>query len=166
MQYSVHSPNEFIATHRPKLLPDWSCPVASVLVVLQSCPCELLQRTQQAEVQKQTLRQRFLSVGYEVATKLERMGYLADVFDPKTGRPLRSRPGPLRLDDVAVVRSCLGYPILDRNGCSVLLHPAWGSAVYPSTIVSSAAPDVLDAVFERSLSECHQLLTSGGKLTE
>ncbi len=76
------------------------------------------------------------------------MGHLAEVFDPRTGSPLFSQPGSLRLDDVAVVRSCLGYATCDRYGCSVILHPVWGSAVYPSTLLSSAEPHLVRGVLQ------------------
>jgi len=143
MEYSVHAPSHFISTHQDKLLPGWSCPVASVLVVLQPCECCLLERTIAAARQKHFLRQQFLTFGYQVAAQLQQMGYQAEVFDPRTGLPLLSKPGLMLLDDVAVAQACLGYPIAHSHGCSIILHPVWGSAVYPSTLVSSAAPAVI-----------------------
>ncbi len=146
MQYSAHAPSQFLCTHMDRLLPTWSRPIASVLIVLQPCSCDLLERTPVAEEQKQQLRQSFLQFGYEVAAKLNYLGHLVEVFDPRTGLPLLSSAGQLRLDDVAIVRSCLGYPTVDSFGCSVILHPDWGSSVYPSTLLSSAAPDLVDLV--------------------
>lgn len=155
MQYSVHAPTLFIRKHLDKLLPDWSRPVGSVLVVLQPCTSELTQRTPAAESQKQQLRSQFLEFGYPVAAQLQQLGHLADLFDPRTGFPLLSRPGSLRLDDVAVARSCLGYPFTRCQGCSVILHPTWGSAVYPSTLLSSAEPSLVETVV-RSLPPSEQ----------
>ena len=146
MQYSVHRPSQFISNHVDSLLPTWSRPVASVLVVLQQCPCDLLERTSTTENQKQQLRQQFLQFGRQVAGRLQHLGHLADLFDPSTGFPLLSQPGQLWLDDVAVVRACLGYPSTRACGCSVLLHPVWGNAVYPSTLVSSAEPDLMSQI--------------------
>ncbi len=45
MQYSIHSPNEFIQSNLEQLLPDWLLPVLSVLVVLQLCQFALVERT-------------------------------------------------------------------------------------------------------------------------
>lgn len=149
MQYSVHAPNLFIRKHLDKLLPDWSQPVGSVLVVLQPCSSDLTHRTPLSEFLKQRLRSQFLAFGYPVAAQLQQLGHLADLFDPRTGFPLLSHPGPLRLDDVAVARSCLGYPSTCCHGCSVILHPTWGSAVYPSTLLSSAEPGLLETVIHR-----------------
>lgn len=108
IEYSVHTPSTYISTHRDQLLPDWSLPVRSVLVVLQPAQIELVQQTPETEDQKQQLRQRFLEFGLEIVEKLRQIGHQADLFDPRTGTPLLSQAGSLRLDDVAVVRSTLG----------------------------------------------------------
>lgn len=145
-QYSIHPPSQFLGTHLDQLLPDWSCPARSVLIVLQPCECDLLARSPAAENQKRLLRRQFLQVGYRIATQLRETGYAVAVFDPRTGLPLFSRPGTLRLDDVAVVQASLGYPITASHGCSIVLHPLWGAAVYPSILVSSAEPTFVEQV--------------------
>lgn len=146
MQYSVHSPNEFIRTHLGQLLPSWSLPVLSVLIVLQQCQFPLCERTVEVEKYKNQLRQQFIAFGYSVVFKLREMGHLADMFDPRTGWPIISPPGQLHLDDVAVARSALGYTINDSSPCLMIVHPTWGKAVYPSTLVSSAHPQVVEDV--------------------
>lgn len=166
MQYSVHAPSQFIYTHRNQLLPNWSCPIASVLLVLQPCEIDLLRKNLKVAVQKDRLRQRFLRFGYSVATQLEQLGHCVAIFDPKTGFPWRSPSGSIPLDDVAVARTCLGYRSVQEAGCSVLLHPTWGSAVYPSTLLSSAEPEVVKTILRTSLSECHHSLTVCGSFTE
>jgi hypothetical protein len=146
MQYSVHAPSQFLCTHLDRLLPAWSRPVLSVLVVLQPSGCNLVERTAIAEDQKHQLRQNFLQFGYKVAAQLQYQGYLADIFDPRSGLPLLSQPGPLRLDDVALVQACLGYQTAENSGCRVILHPVWGSSVYPSTLLSSAEPERVESI--------------------
>jgi hypothetical protein len=149
MHYSVHTPSQFISTHLDRLLPNWVRPVSSVLIVLQPSSCNLLERSPAVEAQKQLLRQKFLKFGHRVALQLQQIGHLADVFDPRTGFPTLSQPGQLSLDDVAVARACLGYPSTNSCGCSVILHPNWGSFVYPSTVVSSAEPELVKWVLEK-----------------
>jgi len=149
IQYSVHAPNDFIQTHLDQLLPGWTAPVLSVLVILQACQLALLHKTPETESLKAELRQRFLHLGFPIAHQLQKQGYWADLFDPQTGWPLLSPPGFLRLDDVAVVRSSLGYPLVASGGCALIEHPEWGNAVYPSILVSSAAPEVVATVTER-----------------
>jgi Methylmalonic aciduria and homocystinuria type D protein len=150
MQCSVHTPSPFIRKHRDRLLPEWTERVCSVLVVLQSASCDLIVRNRLTELQKQSLRHQFLRWGGAIANQLHQQGYLADMFDPKTGLPTFSKPGSLGLDDVAVVQACLGYDVLQAQGCHLILHPEWGNAVYPSVIVSSAAPKVVNQVIQLS----------------
>ncbi|HEY9615253.1 MAG TPA: methylmalonic aciduria and homocystinuria type D protein [Microcoleaceae cyanobacterium] len=143
MHCSTHTPSQYIYTHTDGLLPTWKCPVSSVLIVLQLSACDLRDRTALTEAEKQKLRQQFVAFGSTVANRLEQLGYQSDLFDPKTGLPMLSTPGRLHLDDVAVVRDCLGYPTQGHRGCSVILHPTWGSAVYPSVLLSSAPPELV-----------------------
>lgn len=151
MYCSAHSPSFYIRNHGSQLLPGWKQPIASVLIVIQPAQAELVERTPENERFKSELRDRFLKFGYQVARELQKLGHLADLFDPRTGLPMMSPGGPRRLDDVAVVQSVLGYQTRDRGGCCVLEHPTLGAAVYPSTLVSSASPAVLELVVEQIL---------------
>lgn len=117
-----------------------------MLIVLQPCDCDLLERSPRAETQKRQLRRRFLKLGYAIATQIKHKGYTAALFDPRTGLPLLTRPGAFRLDDVAVVQAALGYKVTHSHGCSLILHPTWGRAVYPSTLVSSAEPALVEQI--------------------
>lgn len=146
MQYSVHSPTPFIQTYADQLLPSWSRSILSILVVLQQCSGAMLSRTLTTESQKQQGREQFLQFGHQVALELESLGHLVELFDPATGWPLRSPPGQLRLDDVAVVRAALAYPTVTQGDCTLLIHPDWESAVYPSVLVSTAAVGLLEAM--------------------
>ncbi len=146
LQYSVHAPPEFIRTDLNRLLPSWSVPVLSVLVVLQLCQFAFLERTADTEVCKQQLRQRFIEFGNPIVFQLQEMRHLAEMFDPRTGLPLTLPPGQLHLSDVKVVNSVLGYSIDKSGKCAMIVHPTWGRAVYPSTLVSSAPPYILDNV--------------------
>lgn len=166
MQTSIHSPTPFIWHFSDKLLPDWRCKIMSVLIVLQRSTCDLLPRTETSEAQKNNLRAKFLLFGGAIASTLRQMGYLADVFDPKTGQPVFSSSGQLGLDDVAVVSACLGYASTQVEGCSVLMHPDWGSAVYPSVLVSSAPPAIVErvvtSVMETTPADCWRGDSWGG----
>nr|WP_290223380.1 methylmalonic aciduria and homocystinuria type D protein [Trichocoleus desertorum] len=133
-------------THADQLLPSWSQPILSILVVLQQCSSLMLSRTFATEMQKQQGRSQFLHFGAQVALELEPLGHLVELFDPVTGWPLRSSAGRLRLDDVAVVRAALDYPTKTQGNCILVIHPDWESAVYPSVLVSSAPLDLLQTV--------------------
>lgn len=151
MYCSTHPPSSYIRKYGSQLLPGWDLPIASVLIVIQPCPAEFVERTPENEQFKSELRDRFLTFGCQIARELQKLGYLADLFDPRSGLPLMSPAGQRRLDDVAVVQSVLGYETSDRSGCCVLVHPTLGTAIYPSTLASSALPAALKLVVDKIL---------------
>jgi len=146
LQYSVHPPTDFIQTHLDQILPSWSLPVLSVLVVLQLCQFAFLERTVDTEIYKDQFRQQFIDFGSQVCLTLRAMGHSADMFDPRTGWPIASPPGQMQLSDVKVVRATLGFSVDNSSSCAMVVHPVWGRAVYPSTLVSSAQPHVVEGV--------------------
>lgn len=138
VQCSVHVPSPFICTHRQHLLPTWQTSPQSVIIILQRCTVSLTHCTTQTEHQKDLLRDRFLHIGAAIRHHLHTFGHDAEIFDPKSGHPIISPPGPLHLDDVAVARQALQYAAHTRGVCTYLMHPQWKDAVYPATLVSDA----------------------------
>lgn len=151
LNYSVHPPSDYVLRHQLRLLPAWPRPIASVLVILQPSQMALLERSPDTEQEKEKLRSHFLELGRAIAQTLQQQGYLAEIFDPRTGRPVFSEQGTLPIDDVAVVRTALGYSTDRCGNCRVILHPTLGTAVYPSTLVSSAPVAVLRAIAQQVL---------------
>lgn len=151
IEYSVHLPSEFISTNVCQLLPEWLVPVLSVLIVFQHCPVLLVEKTAETEFYKQQLRSQFVQIGRQIVLSLQHMGYRAEIFDPRTGYPILTQPGPLKLDDVAVVQTSLGYPLIETGGCWVIEHPTWGNAVFPSVLLSAADPVITQAVVDTVL---------------
>ena len=140
---SIHAPSVFLREHWRKLLPGWSDPVQSVLLYLQPSPVQLSDRTSETEVVKDSLRADFLQLAEQWSGLILRAGFLAEPFDPKHGTPLYSAPGEWPLDDVAVAHALLHYPITEEGGCKILHHPNWRTGIFPSTLLSSAPPNVL-----------------------
>jgi hypothetical protein len=150
-----------LRAHCHQLLPDWSVQIQSTLIILQRCQLDLIEHNPDTEVQKRHLRQSFLTFGLQIAFYLKNLNLKTEVFDPRTGQPVLSMPGSMALSDVAIAQAMLGYPTIQSGRCSILVHPQWGSAVYPSTLVSSASPAQLSAVVRRFV-ECrvyHQSLS-------
>jgi hypothetical protein len=119
-----------------------------VVIVLQQAQYELVEVTPEIEQEKERLREKFLRFGFEVAFSLRDLSFLSNLIDPRTGYPLLSRPGEISHDDTAVVQALLGLPVI-RNRCRVLEHPVWGKAVYPSILLTSAPPPVVEPILKR-----------------
>lgn len=147
VQMSVHRPSRFISQNLERVIPDWNLPILWVVIVLQQARYELVESTPHVEREKERLREKFMRFGLDVAFNLRDRGFMSDLIDPRNGYPLLSRPGEINHDDTAVVKALLGFPIT-TNKCSVLTHPTWGTAVYPSTLMASASPRVIKSVLK------------------
>jgi Methylmalonic aciduria and homocystinuria type D protein len=143
IQISIHSPSQYICTNRERIFPDWKDKSMWVAVVLAKARYEMLEDNDIVEAEKQVLREQFIRYGFDVAFNLRDGGYFSDLVDPRTGYPILSRPGEFPHDDTAVVKALLGYPII-KNKCRVVLHPSWGTAVYPGILISEAPPVMIE----------------------
>ncbi|MBD2499347.1 methylmalonic aciduria and homocystinuria type D protein [Anabaena azotica] len=144
VQISIHSPSQYICANCERILPDWQEePLFWVVIVLQQSQYPLVITTAEIEREKEHLREKFMRFGCDLAFNLRDRGYLADLIDPRTGYPLLSRPGEIPHNDTAVVKALLNYPVL-KNKCCVLVHPTWGTAVYPSIFICAAPPMIVE----------------------
>ena len=153
IEYSIHPPTPFIQQSWQALLPDWNTPVLSVFVLLQRSPVMLCQSTGDVETAKQRLRDRSIHLLLPLVERLHDNHYEATLFDPRTGLPYCSHLSGIPLNDVAVIQSVLGYPRHQYGQCYCLVHPTWGSSVYPTIILSSTPPLILQAVAQCILGE-------------
>jgi hypothetical protein len=169
VEMGISLPSEYFLANCHRILPDWQQQSSIwVVVVLQRSRFELVHDTPVISAEKQRLREKFMRFGLDLAFNLRDCGYLTDLMDPRTGYPLLSHPGEIPHDDTAAVKALLGYPIL-KNQCRVLIHPQWGTAVYPSILVSTAPPIMLEWAI-RSIGNLHgwndeKSLKLGGILT-
>ena len=154
IQISIHSPTRYICNNCERILPDWKNKLdMSVIIVLQQSQLPLTEKLPHIEIEKQRLRCIFMKFACDVAFDLRDQNYPADLIDPRTGYPLLSRPGQIPHDDTAVVKTLLKYRVI-ANKCRVLVHPKWGTAVYPSILIS-AAPQIIIAQTIQSIATLH-----------
>ncbi|MBW4563694.1 MAG: methylmalonic aciduria and homocystinuria type D protein [Mojavia pulchra JT2-VF2] len=154
VQISIHSPSQYICANCERILPDWKQQsFLWVVIVLQQSRYQLLESTAEVEREKERLREKFMRFGCDLAFNLRDRGYLTDLIDPRTGFPLLSHSGVIPHDDTAVVKALLNYPVI-QDKCCVLVHPNWGTAVYPSILISEASPILIESV-TKSIAPMH-----------
>ncbi|MGP1386645.1 MAG: methylmalonic aciduria and homocystinuria type D protein [Thainema sp.] len=153
IQYFTCPPPAYLQDHFHQFLPQWDIAAESVLIVLQQVQEPLCAPTPRIDGYKQRCRHRFLVWAEQMTSQLQAKGYRCDIFDPRTGQPMLSEPGERCLDDAAVVQACLHYDLKPCGDCCVINHPEWGSAVYPSILMTSAPLVVLHQVTARVLGD-------------
>lgn len=142
IQIYITEPSQFIQQNQHRLLPTWTRSITHIILVLQKSQFPLANSSQEIEQEKDYLRSRFLRFGCHLVFKLIDAQYQGDLFDPRNGYPLISRCGEITLSDTTIVRDLLGFKVIKQK-CSLLVHPQWGTAIYPSTIVTSAPLEVI-----------------------
>lgn len=139
--------NVYVRQHLPHLVPTWSPDEVWAIVLLQQAAVPLGDVTPTTAAEKQRLRREFISFGFALAFALQTQGYMTEVFDPRSAFPLLSPPGELRHNDV---RAAANLPAMQVQPgvCPMLVHPVWGTAVYPATILTGAPPPVCQPVLQ------------------
>lgn len=150
VQISIHQPSSFIYKNLERVLPDWTLPVAWVVIVLQQSRFPLGEIATHVDSEKDRLRERFMRFGGAVVSQLRDQGFFADLIDPRDGYPWLSRRGEIPHDDTAVVTALLNFPVTTGD-CYTITHPSWGSAVYPSILMSSASPQFIKPVLKNQV---------------
>ena len=149
VQVCLAQPHQFILNHQQELLPDWNFPIAHLILLLQQSSISLKEYNAEVAQEKDNLRAKFIHFGCDLIFGLQEQGYSSDLFDPRTGYPLLASQGKLTLDDNAIVKALLNYPVVSYRNCSLLTHPMWGNNVYPSTIVTVAPQNEVEILIER-----------------
>ena len=142
-------PHQFVLNNQQQLLPTWDVAVTTLILVLQESSISLRESNLEVAQEKDNLRAKFIRFGCDLVFLLGDRGYLSDLFDPRTGYPLLAQPGKSRLDDNAVIKAILNYPLISYYNCSLIVHPTWGNNVYPSTVVTSAPAEVVNLIIKQ-----------------
>lgn len=99
---------------------------------------ELVNFGEDSDIEKDHLLERFMEWAKKVCNKLILLGYFSDYIDPCSGLPMIHQEGNNVYDEVAALNAVLGYSVQNAGCCKIILHPKWGSAVYPATMFTKA----------------------------
>ncbi|CAI5527204.1 unnamed protein product [Closterium sp. Naga37s-1] len=114
-----------------------------ILPTQQRARVDLVNTGEEVEKEKDRLLETFAAFASGLVERLSQHGHFADYIDPCSGLPMVNRNSQTYYGEVDAAQTLLGYPVANAGCCKVLLHPQWGSAVYPATFFTSAPLDVL-----------------------
>ena len=142
-EYSVHTVPR---THRDEVQAIFpSTPVDDMLIIptCQKSSVDLVEWGDDAAKEKDKLLLRFQRLAKAVCERLIGEGFWADYIDPCSGLPMLHREGNTVYGEVQGMTTLLGYKTANAGCCGVLLHPRWGSSVYPASFFARAPVEVV-----------------------
>jgi len=81
---------------------------------------------------------------------LAEQGVWADFIDPCSGMPMVHRDSPSPYDEVGAFANVLGYKISSAGPCKILLHPKFGSSIYPASMFARCSREQLEEALTRA----------------
>ena len=112
-----------------------------VLPTMQHAHEDLVRVGEQIEQEKDRCLETFMTFARELCARLVDRGYFADYVDPCSGLVMLTRGANKVFSEVDCAQQLLGYSVQNCGCCKVLLHPKWGSAVYPASVFTNAPVD-------------------------
>lgn len=100
------------------------------------------------EQEKDRLLNVFMVFARNLCDKLRRAGWFADFIDPCSGLPMLTVDCNKVYSEVDGMECCLQYKSYSAGFCKILLHPQWGSAVYPATIFACAPRSIVMSLMD------------------
>lgn len=138
MECYLSAPTPFMAAHWSEILPDWTHPPQAIAICLlrAKVPLDLDGKPQRQE--KDRLLHQFLTWGKDLRQQALPAPHCLAIISPQDGKPVCAQAGSIHIDLVATVHQCLGFPFVrSPQGCKLLLHPDWRSAVYPGLVITT-----------------------------
>lgn len=106
------------------------------------------------EAEKDALLERFFAFARRVCAVLsEEYGAWADYIDPCSGLPMVHRNSCGVYGEVDALVTLRRYSTMNAGCCKVVLHPQWGSAVYPASLMTKAPAEVTIRVLQQVADE-------------
>jgi hypothetical protein len=95
----------------------------------------------------------FVEFARDICGQIQAQGYWADYIDPCSGlAAFTSNPNKV-FSEVDGMQALLHYRVLNAGFCKILLHPKWGSAVYPASMFTTAPPHVVEALLKQYVAD-------------
>eukprot|EP00798_Chlamydomonas_sp_ICE-L_P002363 gene2363-8671_t len=145
MEYYVYACPDKIKREVNTVLPTADLEKLLVVPTCQKAVMDLVQMGEPVEVEKDKLLEQFMDWSKKVCDKLEALGHWCDYIDPCSGLAMIHRDSQIVYSEVEALSVMRGFKTANAGCCKVLLHPAWGSYVYPATMFTCAPLEALNS---------------------
>ncbi|GAX79736.1 hypothetical protein CEUSTIGMA_g7177.t1 [Chlamydomonas eustigma] len=154
LEYSVHLCPSKYSTEVSSVLPSADLSKLLIVPTCQRSVMDLVQTGEEVDVEKDRLLERFMVWSETVCKILSDQGHWADFIDPCSGLAMIHKDSQQVYSEVEALSVLKGYKTANAGCCKVLLHPHWGSSVYPATMFTCAPLDaLLSAIKQAEVSE-------------
>ncbi|CAG8604900.1 9649_t:CDS:2 [Paraglomus occultum] len=145
IQYSIHSiASSRYARDLKSVFPEVKdLDKCLVVPTFQKCVNDLAAFGEVVDKERDEKLENFIEWGKAICEYLKARGHWADLVDPASAYPMYSSPGPSGYPEVVGAEQLLKYHSQNANCCKILLHPQWGSKVYPATLFTTSDEDTL-----------------------
>jgi Methylmalonic aciduria and homocystinuria type D protein len=161
------------------IFPDQDLVDMLVVPTCQQTSVDLVNRGEKVEQVKDYCLERFVEWADAVCSHLSRQGLWCDYIDPCSGLPVRYYQPSLVLSAREQLRTSAWwlqmrnrqynqpysevdglmvfqkYQVQNAGSCRVILHPSWGSSVYPATLFAKAPARTLQEAIDAANSKVH-----------
>jgi len=123
---------------------------AVAITTFQQTVVDLVVSGGDQDVEKDRCLEAFFAFAKQVCDELRSHGHFADYIDPCSGLPMITPDTQKVFDEVQSAQVLFSYPIMNTGCCKILLHPKWGSSVYPASLFTTApVEDLIRAIRAR-----------------
>ncbi|GLC38013.1 hypothetical protein PLESTB_000446100 [Pleodorina starrii] len=148
MEYSIHNVPPAMKREILTVFPKSNLDKLLVVPTCQHATLDLVKTGENVENEKDRLLERFMAWAKTVCDQLTTAGHWADYIDPCSGLPMIHTDLNMVYPEVPALSILMGYQTANAGCCKVLLHPVWGSAVYPASLFTEAPQEALLAAIE------------------
>ncbi|KAF9089152.1 hypothetical protein BGX23_006886 [Mortierella sp. AD031] len=149
LEYSIHASPRRMTRDLATVFPSKDLSGLLVVPTFQKCKHEMVAWDAEIAKEKDDRLDDFIRWSKALHHRLEKLGYWSDMTDPASGFPSYSERGRDVYPDVEGCQLLLKYDFQNAGCCKVLLHPIWGSKIYPATFFTTAPVDVLVKVIDQ-----------------
>ncbi|GMH39411.1 hypothetical protein BSKO_07309 [Bryopsis sp. KO-2023] len=151
MEYTIRTCPKRFAREFQAIFPDIDPENALIVPTCQNSVNDLAATGEAVDKEKDELLEKFSEWATAVCASLQKENHWADFIDPCSGLPMIHKNYNCPYGEVEGMSVLLGYETANAAGCKIILHPRWGSKIYPATLFTTGPREAL----ERALSSAN-----------